>query len=75
MIKMIMNAGRSRQLPGWPPLRVPTCVASVAAAHSGNDNVHDVVADDVMQRVAGDMGLISSAELLILKDRAGVQSS
>jgi uncharacterized protein YqgV (UPF0045/DUF77 family) len=36
---------------------------------------HDVVADAVMQRVAGDMGLISSAELLLLQDRAGIQSS
>jgi hypothetical protein len=34
-----------------------------------------VVADDVMQRVAGDMGLVTSAELLILRDKAGVQSS
>jgi hypothetical protein len=42
---------------------------------AGNDKSHDVVADDVMQRVAGDMGLVTSAELLMLRDKAGVQSS
>lgn len=43
--------------------------------HHGHGKSHDVVADDVMQRVAGDMGLISSAEMLILQDRVQVNSS
>lgn len=41
----------------------------------GHGKSHDVVADDVMHRVAGDMGLISSAEMLILQDRVQVNSS
>lgn len=41
----------------------------------GHGQTHDIVADDVMQRVAGDMGLISSAEMLILQDRVKVNSS
>jgi hypothetical protein len=37
--------------------------------------VHGEIADDVMQRVAGDMGLISSAELLMLRDKTKVTST
>jgi len=44
------------------------------ASHSHN-GAHGEVADDVMQRVAGDMGLISSAELLMLRDKAKVNST
>jgi hypothetical protein len=44
--------------------------------HHGNHGhkPHDAVADDVMQRVAGDMGLIDSAQLLLLQERATVRS-
>jgi hypothetical protein len=38
-------------------------------------SLHDIVADDVMQRVAGEMGLVNSAELLLLRDGAAVRSS
>ena len=40
---------------------------SGAAALSNNV---DMIADDVMQKVAQEMGLVNSAELLLLKDRA-----
>lgn len=43
--------------------------------HGGGGRSHDVVADDVMQRVAGDLGLVTSAELLILRDKATINSS
>ena len=44
-------------------------------AHHHHNKTHDAVADDVMQRVAGEMGLVSSAELLLLQDRATIRSS
>jgi len=42
--------------------------------HQRGHKPHDVVADDVMQRVAGDMGLINSAQLLTLQERATIRS-
>jgi hypothetical protein len=62
---------------GWYPIvsmaDISLYVSMVLTGQHGKS--HDVVADAVMQRVAGDMGLISSAELLLLQDRAGIQSS
>jgi len=45
------------------------------AGQQGGQGVHGEIADGVMQRVAGDMGLISSAELLMLRDKTKVTST
>lgn len=53
----------------------PTPPHTANTASHGHHGAHGEVADDVMQRVAGDMGLISSAELLMLRDKAKVNST
>ena len=53
----------------------PTPPHTASTSHSHHNGAHGDVADNVMQRVAGDMGLISSAELLMLRDKAKVSSA
>ena len=47
--------------------------SSAGISHpGGGDKDTDAIADDVMQRVAQEMGILSSAELLRLRDRVKV---
>lgn len=45
---------------------------AAVSGFGGGAYSHDVVADDVMQKVVKEMGLINSAELLLLKDKAAL---
>lgn len=57
------------------PVAPAAAVRKAGSNQPGSQGVHGEIADDVMQRVAGDMGLISSAELLMLRDKAKVNST